>query len=352
MIEQPWSRSFYISPQTRVERDRLDVAEDGTESLELKSKENKTFRMNMDMQKVDTVEHGNMHIKRLVNGYKTQSRHGLHGPNTVLSAGTLSVMYEQNRPSGKESDSKTAENLEQIREKNLASAKSELPSASALFFERDTTCNGLSRTDLGDEQIACFDIGGEPRLCLPQIFKMLRSFTEDQLIRATRELNILVVSCTAEELEQMKTARYLPAFVKSFGLVTKSNAERLINKLMTSGKNDFSALRFSNDSFKVYHECFGSCHGLLDPVLYVREDSLCVRCTECGRLFAPEDFVCHSHSSREDRISHWGFDRKNWRHYLLCAADQENLITITKKLEEIKSRFVKDARKNPVSETK
>ena len=55
--------------------------------------------------------------------------------------------------------------------------------------------------------------------------------------------------------------------------------------------------------------------GIVLPEAYTKPGAECIECLECGGLFSPQKFVCHSHSP-QNRICHWGFDSANWRHYI------------------------------------
>ena len=74
-------------------------------------------------------------------------------------------------------------------------------------------------------------------------------------------------------------------------------------------------------SFRVQHECFGKCRGIVLPEAYTAPNARCIECLECEGLFDPQKFVCHSHRNRENRTCHWGFDSVNWRAYLHLADD-------------------------------
>ena len=289
-----------------------------------------------------------VYVAKLVKSFQSQSRLGLQGPTTVFSPLDLSgILRLDNLSITKKTKRQIKDEvrLSQARKENEQTAKSFMPSTRALLIhQRESTGESLSQTDLYDEVISCFDVSGEKRLCLPQIFKtVLHPFSEQELADACCQLNLYVASCSSDQLKRLKSAGVLPQSVENCGLVTKSDAERLISKLLSNGQNDYSVTPFSVSSFKVYHQCFGSCCGLLDPELYTSEDSLCIRCTECGRLFKIHEFVCHSHSSRENAVCHWGFDRKNWRSYLLCAPDQESVAGVKQKLEDVKRKFLNPA---------
>lgn len=94
-------------------------------------------------------------------------------------------------------------------------------------------------------------------------------------------------------------------------------------------------------SFRVQHECFGKCRGIVLPEAYTSATARCIECLECEGLFCPAKFVCHSHRNRENRTCHWGFDSANWRAYLHLADDytQEETDKLMKTVTDFKSRY-------------
>ncbi|KAK3102445.1 hypothetical protein FSP39_011417 [Pinctada imbricata] len=204
-------------------------------------------------------------------------------------------------------------------------------------------------TTLEDEKIACFVVGGEKRLCLPQILNtVLRDFSLDEINAVCDELHIFCSRCNHEQLNTLKITGILPLSAPSCGLITKTDAERLCNALLhrtsaQSSRDVFYEHRF-RDSFKVYHECFGKCKGIFSPENYSNPNSKCIQCCDCMGLFCPQKFVCHSHRAQENQTCHWGFDSANWRSYLLLAKDQESHDRLQGQLEKMKLKF--DSNKN------
>ncbi|KAH7640916.1 ski-like protein [Dermatophagoides farinae] len=193
-----------------------------------------------------------------------------------------------------------------------------------------------SETRLEGEFIACFMVGGERRLCVPQIFNIvLRDFSLQQINQVIEELQINCSTCTRDQMEVLKLSGDIPPMAPSCGLITKTDAHRLCSTLLGSatsgsgpggGNNNISSgkagLDFHNTPYiLVYHECFGRCVGRYAPSLYTHQSAQCIQCDECMASFAPYAFVCHSHKPRENRTVHWGFDPTNWRSYLLPIED-------------------------------
>jgi len=207
-----------------------------------------------------------------------------------------------------------------------------------VLIPKDMTSTEKTETILEGETIACFIVGGEKRLCLPQILNtVLRDFNLQEINTVCDDLHIFCSRCSAEQLETLKVTRVLPPSAPSCGLITKTDAERLCNALLHR-EPEKSKGRTPN-SFKVYHECFGKCKGIFNPELYTSPHAKCIECTECRGLLSPQKFVCHSHKALENRTCHWGFDSANWRAYLLLAKDQEFRDRAQRELDGMKARF-------------
>ncbi|VDP65946.1 unnamed protein product [Echinostoma caproni] len=84
----------------------------------------------------------------------------------------------------------------------------------------------------------------------------------------------------------------------------------------------------SNEPIPVLHECFGRQSGLIHPELYTEPSAKCIECQTCHRLFAPDQFVGHTHTVTEvDNLNHWGFDSNNWRCYLRLYTGRQGRVT-------------------------
>uniref|UniRef100_A0A8C5J8V2 Ski oncogene n=1 Tax=Junco hyemalis TaxID=40217 RepID=A0A8C5J8V2_JUNHY len=220
------------------------------------------------------------------------------------------------------------------------------------FFMPSDRSTERCETILEGETISCFVVGGEKRLCLPQILNsVLRDFSLQQINSVCDELHIYCSRCTADQLEILKVMGILPFSAPSCGLITKTDAERLCNALLYGGtypphcKKEFSStieLELTEKSFKVYHECFGKCKGLLVPELYSNPSAACIQCLDCRLMYPPHKFVVHSHKSLENRTCHWGFDSANWRSYILLSQDytgKEEKARLGQLLDEMKEKF-------------
>lgn len=220
-----------------------------------------------------------------------------------------------------------------------------------IIIPSDQDSGEKSETILEGETISCFIVGGEKRLCLPQILNtVLRDFSLQQINSVCDELRIYCSCCSPEQLKVLKVTGILPVSAPSCGLITKTDAERLCAALLFYANNNkmppFTSFNHGqhsihyaskHGSFKhldkeddelflktdkfgpgipVAHKCFGQCSGTGYSQLYIEPSSRCIRCNECFMMFSPQRFVCHTHGSTENRTCHWGFDSHNWRYYI------------------------------------
>ncbi|XP_074499232.1 v-ski avian sarcoma viral oncogene homolog a [Sebastes fasciatus] len=226
-----------------------------------------------------------------------------------------------------------------------------------LFIPSDRSTERCE-TVLEAETISCFVVGGEKRLCLPQILNtVLRDFTLQQINSVCDDLHIYCSRCTADQLDILKVMGILPFSAPSCGLITKTDAERLCNALIYGGaypprcKKELGGggggggsleLELTERSFKVYHECFGKCKGLFVPELYSSPNAACIQCMDCRLMYPTHKFVVHSHKAQENRTCHWGFDSANWRAYILLGQDysgKEEKARLEQLLDDIKEKF-------------
>ncbi|MCL4142831.1 UNVERIFIED_CONTAM: hypothetical protein GTU68_058666 [Idotea baltica] len=185
-----------------------------------------------------------------------------------------------------------------------------------------------SETLLDGNPIACFTIGGEPRLCLPQILNtVLRHFSLPQINAVCDELQIFCSRCTPRQLEYLKDSGVLPPTATSSGLITKTDAQRLTHALLYAhvSRPPPKKILHAHDKsqqIRISHSCFGKCKGAIWPEVYNTPQDLCIVCLECNNLYSPTQFVCHAHRAVENRTCHWGFDAENWREYIRLSKDQ------------------------------
>ncbi|XP_035224452.1 ski oncogene-like [Stegodyphus dumicola] len=319
------------------------------------------------------------HLKRVLKTYQASATTSLHGPNTVMGvwppAGsdvvtsvslpnpvrtltptdtakvssscttTVSdtVKLKKVRPSSSASSSTDASSSAQNLEYDPFIAPPPFPiQQPPIFTPADQSRCEKSETVLESETISCFSVGGEKRLCLPQILNtVLRDFTLQQINCVCDNLHIFCSRCNSEQLEVLKATGVLPLSAPSCGLITKTDAERLCAALLDSNPPKVIPNPDVKPPFqvRVYHECFGRCTGLYTPDLYAEPRARCIECVECHGLLSPQKFVCHAHHPKENRTCHWGFDSFNWRSYILLEVGLEENPQLVEILSEMKNRF-------------
>jgi len=218
-----------------------------------------------------------------------------------------------------------------------------LPAPLLMAADRDSKTVELSETRVEGEKIYCFNVGGEARLCLPQLIsRVLYSVPPATLQSVTDALHINFAECGAGQLEVLKQARVLPDTVPRSGLVTQTDAVRICAILLHE-QPPRQATPSDMTVIPVVHECFGGCRGLFWPCDYLSPMSLCVECVQCRGRLSPEQFISHSHGTSENRTCHWGFDSKKWRSYLMVSdnvAATGDHVSAQKLLDKMKLLFI------------
>ncbi|XP_054614686.1 ski-like protein isoform X2 [Dunckerocampus dactyliophorus] len=211
----------------------------------------------------------------------------------------------------------------------------------------------LTHSLLEGESISCFVVGGEKRLCLPQVLNsVLRDFSLQQINTVCDELYVYCSRCDAEQLHILKVLGILPFNAPSCGLITLTDAQRLCNALLRPGAalpTDLSGklstqglLKETEAGFQVEHQCLGKCQGLFVPQFYTQPEAPCIQCVECHLLFSPQKFVMHSHKLPDKRTCHWGFDSAKWPCYLQLARKYQGSpeeAKLKQLLDEVKEKF-------------
>lgn len=209
--------------------------------------------------------------------------------------------------------------------------------APPILLAADPVLGERGETALEGEPISCFSVGGERRLCLPQILtSVLTDFSLEQINRVCDDLQIYCSRCTPEQLHELKSTGVLPRTAPSCGLITQTDAERLCAALLHAPAAAAKRL----PGFRVYHECFGGARGVAAPELGL------VQCAECRGVYVPRRFVCHSHAS-EHRTCHWGFDSARWRRFLLVCDDERDKEKCEALLDDVAAREPREAHALP-----
>ncbi|XP_050423426.1 ski oncogene [Adelges cooleyi] len=270
----------------------------------------------------------NPHIKKVLKTYQLSAPRSLQGPNLVLdetSATAVAVSSPKtDADAGKRNKTPPPPPLHPV-----------------LYVPDQSGCE-LFETELEWEKIACFMVGGEMRLCLPQILNtVLREFTLTQINQVCDELRIYCSRCTVEQLDVLKQCNILPATAPSCGLMTKTNAERLCFALLhrvppPPAQIPEDVVTFS---FEVFHDVFGKTRGVCMPELYTEKFSACIQCIECKALFAPQQFVNHIHRFKGTNSCHWGYKRENWKAYIKVSHGHPDYSEVVKLFETFKEHI-------------
>jgi len=289
-------------------------------------------------------------IKRILMGFQDSAKHSLSGPpdtdsdvplqsvSNVDTAESTAVKPEVTSDDTLSSSRRThvsnnktdvtmsttcegSSHQEHTRHSTAGFKRPVLPSQHLMATSTGLKTSELSETRVEGEKISCFKVGGEARLCLPQLLsRVLYSIPPSTLQSVTDALHVYFSECGAGQLEVLKQAGVLPDTVPRSGLVTLTNAMRICALLLhnhppqQATPNDMTVI-------PVVHECFGGCRGLFWPSEYQSSSSLCVECIGCHGRLSPEQFISHSHTSGESRTCHWGFDSTKWRSYLMLSDD-------------------------------
>lgn len=261
------------------------------------------------------------HLKSVLKNYQHSATKSLQGPGLSL------VTAKNELPSP------------EIKEEEFVPAPFPVQQVPILTTP-DTSCSERSETVLEGESISCFVVGGEKRLCLPQVLNsVLRDFTLQQINQECDQLQIYCSRCTPEQLNVLKNQGILPSSAPSCGLITKTDAERLCSALLYGQVSSVLRPRKGALSIPVYHECFGKAHGLCFPELYTSKNAKCIECEDCQGGFSPQQFVCHVHRDLENRTVHWGFDSCNWRCYVHVPIDHEDYKQYAKILDDMREQY-------------
>jgi len=234
---------------------------------------------------------------------------------------------------------------------SAAGFKRPLPAPLFVAASRGSKTLELCETRVEGEKISCFNVGGEARLCLPQLLsRVLYSIPASTLQTVTDALHVYFAECGAFQLEMLKQARVLPDTVPRSGLVTLTDAMRIC-AILLHNQPPRHATPSDTTVIPVLHECFGGCHGLFWPNEYHSTSSLCIECMECRGCLSPEQFISHSHTSAENRTCHWGFDSKKWRSYLMVSdkvTAPDDQMSLQKLLDKMKLLYIGKEDKEPV----
>lgn len=156
-------------------------------------------------------------IQRFLKQYEMTALNSLGGPAAALLASTTSDAMKT--PSSAVSSALATFMLHR-ETPNLTSANRDRPAVELMSLrqaipvqpfpvltpsDRTSAAAEKQETVLEGEYIACFPVGGEKRLCLPQILStVLKDFSMVDINRARTDLSIYCNHCTPEQLNALK----------------------------------------------------------------------------------------------------------------------------------------------------
>jgi len=253
----------------------------------------------------------NPFIKRLLRNYQESAERSLEGPTPRLLADDDAVKVDVVRSDG---GMPVGHSQDAGRVRTMSGLLVALSRLRGDPYRRlETTLEG--------ESISCFVVGGERRLCVPQMLNtVLSRFSLPEIHTACDALRIHIALADDRQLTVLRRDGILPQTAHGCGLMTLTDAQRLCGALLGNHRGTRSlspsmAIVDGRDVIPVMHRCFGKCVGSLRP------SARLVRCSACQHEFDVQQFVCHSHGDQESRTCHWGFDAANWRAYLQLAPD-------------------------------
>ncbi|KAI6183574.1 Ski oncogene [Aphelenchoides bicaudatus] len=215
-----------------------------------------------------------------------------------------------------------------------------------LMLQRDNHSSCLAEYQIGAHKIVGFTVGGEPRLCLPQLKALILPDCSgfDKLLS---DLQIATVNASSDQLNQLVQAKALPKSVGYCPLITRSNAERLVNYCVVKGIRPLCGFgnvdnymdmaikqALQHEIVPIEHFCFGGQLGFYYPSLL---SSSCIECSTCQRLFRPPDFVRHTHVIEDSnaKVCDWGFDVANWKFYIVLGESAESNEVAAERLRQL-----------------
>ena len=274
----------------------------------------RTLEMNDVTMRCEGDSPQNPFIKRLLRNYQESAEHSLEGPRSaaLLSDGgngvaTVAKVVQVDEDRGRPGRGDTGPAGGPIP----GGLAAELSRLRGDPHRRVETC-------LEGECISCFVVGGERRLCVPQLLNTVFSqFSLSEIHTACDCLRIHISLADGRQLTLLRRDGILPQSAHRCGLVTLTDAQRLCAVLLGNQRRmpPTTHVDEPSDAIPVVHRCFGKCAGSLRPSTGL------VCCAACRHEFDVEQFVCHSHGDHESRTCHWGFDAANWRAYLQLAPD-------------------------------
>uniref|UniRef100_A0A915E7J7 C-SKI SMAD4-binding domain-containing protein n=1 Tax=Ditylenchus dipsaci TaxID=166011 RepID=A0A915E7J7_9BILA len=253
----------------------------------------------------------------------------------------LQRLFDSQKKSGKEESSES--DTEEMPSTSVIKPDENNKTTIPFMLQPDTKFSSLKSTRILDQLISCFVVGGECRLCFPQLAALVLGEVPQRYIdEKLSDLHIVNIMASKEQLQVLKFSGIIPTTAAKCDLITKSNAERLIASCLSTGTAApiLDETKEDMESIQIAHDCFGGCSGRLFNAL---SPGPCIECSDCKNLFIPESFCRHSHSETAKKLMcHWGFDSSNWPYYLHL----DNSLEVRNNAEENFLNFVQNYRQH------
>ena len=125
----------------------------------------------------------------------------------------------------------------------------------------------LSRTKIRHLPMISLVIDGMERVCLAQISStLLKRFSYNEIHNRRVALGINCLQCTPLQLDLLRGAGAMPVTSRRCGMITKREAERLVNSFLDENR---PLTLPDNFFFEVQHKCGFGCRGVFYPSRYL-----------------------------------------------------------------------------------
>lgn len=169
------------------------------------------------------------------------------------------------------------------------------------YNENTATKNQIFYTKIRDCGMVSLIIEDKERVCLSQISNtLLNNYSYNEIHNRRVALGITCIQCTPMQLDILRTTGAMPISSRRCGMITKKEAERLVNSFLDENK----PLNLpENFSFEIEHKCGFGNKGTFYPSRYNSSRAKCIRCMYCGSFFTPNKFIFHMHEITGNKYS-------------------------------------------------
>jgi hypothetical protein len=153
----------------------------------------------------------------------------------------------------------------------------------------------IAYTTIRGYEVITLSIEGKDRVCLSQISNsLLKKFSYNEIHNRRVALGINCIQCTPAQLDTLRNSGAMPVTSRRCGMITKKEAERLVNSFLNENKTPSLPENFS---LEVQHKCGYGCMGVFYLARYNSSRAKCIRCTTCAAFYSPNKFIFHMHEA-------------------------------------------------------